>query len=252
MSRSFFFLFCLFLLFPTWATADPLDDEILEIVKDFQIHMGRLDPNTQYTVVVRFFIDSTTKKPNRLTEEIERTLIETIIDRLGDRRNLMVLERNRLQDLEREMTFDTDGQMTWDKRMFQKLGAGFLITGSVTGYSDSVRIRAKMVDIATGAIISSSRANVRLEDLDPVLKCDYAKKEEKPKVSAPSLEQENEHQPSRGKGSGFDQEQDSRQQNIGRHCCDVYGVPRCQLGAPGFLGAPCFCFGIPGQGYICP
>ncbi|NCC25977.1 MAG: hypothetical protein EOM25_12420, partial [Deltaproteobacteria bacterium] len=111
---------------PIAALADPLDDEIEGIVKDFQIHMNRLDPATKYHVVVRFFIDSTSKKANRLTDEIERTLVETIIDRLGDRQNIIVLERNRLKDLDREMTFDTDGEMTWDKQMFPKPGEGFL------------------------------------------------------------------------------------------------------------------------------
>ncbi|NCC26161.1 MAG: hypothetical protein EOM25_13355 [Deltaproteobacteria bacterium] len=253
---------------PRLVLADPLDDEIEGIVKDFQIHMNRLDPGKTYHVVVRFFIDSTTKKTNRLTEEIERTLIETVIDRLGDRQNIVVLERNRLKDLDREMTFDTDGEMTWDKKMFQKIGAGFLITGSVTGYSDHVRIRAKMIDILTGAIVTGARAKVRLDELDPVLAADYKSEEDKKKVSAPSVKPKEETQaepnwpPSYDDSSGnqnnlfsdeYEPYQQQQPQTMGWHCCDYYyNMPQCTMNAPGPLGSPCFCLGIPGQGYVCP
>ncbi|NCC24877.1 MAG: hypothetical protein EOM25_06725 [Deltaproteobacteria bacterium] len=162
-----------FLSAPFSVQADALDDEINAMVKDFQIHLSRLDPQKKYHVVVRFFVDADTGNPNRLTDEIERTLIGALIDRLGDRQNLVVLERRRLQDLDRELTFDTDGRMTWDKKMFEKFGAGFLITGTVSGYSDHARIRARMVDILTGAIVASAQSKIRFDEMDPLLSTHY-------------------------------------------------------------------------------
>ncbi|HKC23744.1 MAG TPA: hypothetical protein VKF32_03330 [Thermoanaerobaculia bacterium] len=43
-----------------------------------------------------------------------------------------------------------------------------------------------------------------------------------------------------------------RQETAARRCCDGFGRPWCALQAPIPVGAPCFCYGVPGSGNGCP
>ncbi|GEM_PF-5257177 len=242
------------------AGADELRRNLEDVVNDFDRQLAQVGAEAKYTVVVHSFIDVESKKGNRLTREVEGTLIDLLIDRLRGRRNIMVLERDRLGDLDKELTFDTKGELTWDKKMFQKLGAGSLITGSVDKRSKYVLIRAKMVDILTGEIQSSSSTRVYLDELDAALLKDYEEKKEPPKKEAPKKEPEPQQQQQPQQQSQPQQQYPPPQQypggynqpyqNMGYYCCDAWGNPRCVLVEPLPIGSPCFCYGQ-GSGYVC-
>lgn len=59
------------------------------------------------------------------------------------------------------------------KKLGKKLGAGFLITGSISKLGKHIKIRAKMIDIVTGEILASSSVRVRLDEIEKSLLDDY-------------------------------------------------------------------------------
>ena len=244
--------------------ADELENALEDIVKDFERHIGRLDENTKYHIVVRSFIDEHSKKRKKLSIEIENSLIDIIIEKFRFKKNIVVLERERIKTLDDEFAFDTKGELTWDKKMFKKLGAGFIITGSFTKLSKYVKIRATMIDILTGQVIASSNGRVYLDEIDPGLIDDYPSEEsgarpsergpepvegQVPRSGAPAA-------PPAGTYPQYPQSQYPSQpqypqapatpQVAAYFCCDGFGNRRCQLYQPVPVGSPCFCIG---QGY---
>lgn len=167
------FIIPLCILDPVECYADELEEELTEIVQDFERHIGMAYIHTKLYIVTHSFIDSYTRKPMRICREVENTLVDIVIEKFRVNKNIVVLERDRLQALEKEATFDSGGELTWDKKMFKKLGAGFIITGSVNKLSNYLKIRAKMIDIITGEVVASSRAKVLLSEIDSSLLSDY-------------------------------------------------------------------------------
>jgi len=165
--------------------ADELEEELTEIVQDFERHVGMAFPNTKLYIVVHSFIDSYSREPKKICREVENTLVDIVIETFRVNRNIVVLERDRIQALEKEATFDSGGEMTWDKKMFKKLGAGFIITGSVNKLSRYLKIRAKMIDIVTGEVVASSNAKVLLSEIDSSLLSDYEVETQKRRFAKP-------------------------------------------------------------------
>ena len=94
-----FFIISLFFFisfeFPaTPCIASELEQSLEEIVQDFQRHIKNIQGDKKYYIVVRSFIDIYTKKPKKISIEIENTLIDKIIDRFANNKNIIVLERN--------------------------------------------------------------------------------------------------------------------------------------------------------------
>ena len=172
-----------FLLVPAPAVlADELDSAAGEIIQDFQRHIGAPVEGRKYYVVVRSFVDQDSSKPTKICREVEDALVEQILDRFADRKDIVVLDRTRVEALEKEVAFEADRTRfstdEWTKKMGKKLGAGYLITGTVSKQARHVKIRAKMIDIVTSQVVASASSNVGIEDLDPGVLSDYPRDKE--------------------------------------------------------------------------
>ncbi len=163
--------------YPSICSADVLEDELEEIIQDFQRHINVINKKKKYYIVVRSFVDKKTKKPNTLTEEVESILIDIMIDRFSEKKNIVILERERIEAIEKEIAFETNAthfqHNAWEQKLGKKIGAGFLITGKISKRSKTLKIRAKMIDLITGEILSSSSGKVRIDELDKDLIIDY-------------------------------------------------------------------------------
>ncbi|MBF0224797.1 MAG: hypothetical protein HQK76_05005 [Desulfobacterales bacterium] len=254
----------------TYAWADDLEKNLLEIIQDFERHIGNADINKKYYIVVRSFIDTPSNKRKRISAEIEDSLVDIIIEMFRDKKNIIVLERKRIEALEKEVADEANNihfeEGVLEKKLGKKLGAGFLITGTISKLSKSLRIRAKMIDIITGEIISSSSCNVRLDEIDPAFISDYddEKQTSKPKKEEPKHSTQKVKTTSKEVKpvNSYNQDQDPGQwapnpapntpsyQPMGNFCCDIWGNKRCQLVQPVPVGTSCFCVGQ-GWGYAC-
>ena len=174
---AFFLLLLSSFFYSSICNADILEDELEEIIQDFQRHINVINKKQKYYIVVRSFIDKKTKKANTLTEEVESILIDIMIDRFSEKKNIVILERERIEAIEKEIAFETNAthfqHNAWEQKLGKKIGAGFLITGTISKRSKSLKIRAKMIDLITGEILSSSSGNVRLDEIDKDLIKDY-------------------------------------------------------------------------------
>lgn len=238
---------------PAPCIAGELETGVREIVQDFERHILNAGIDKKYYVVVRSFVDRDTEKPKIICSEIEDALVDVIIEKFSALQNIVVLERKRIEALEKEVHFETDQTHfqagEWDKKLGKKLGAGFLITGTVAKMSSKIKIRAKMVDIVTGAVLASSSVRVPIDEIDESLLADY---ESVKKKKAGSGRPGKDAQP-----YGSDSNKDFYNQGgvqpaaaMGVFCCDAFGNRRCQLVEPMPLGSSCFCIGQ-GWGVVC-
>lgn len=181
-----------FSVFAHPAQADELDNAAGEIVQDFQRHIGQVPEGQKYYVVVRSFTDQDSGRSTKVCREVEDSIVEQVLERFVEKRNIIVLERSRIESLEKEVAFEANrthfSSDDWTKKMGKKLGAGFLITGTVSKQSRQVKIRAKMIDISTSQVIASSSSGVRLDDLDPGLFSDYQKEKDAEPASKPAAQ----------------------------------------------------------------
>ena len=172
--------------------ADELDNAVGEIVQDFQRHIGQVPEGQKYYVVVRSFSDQDSGKATKVCREVEDSIVEQVLERFAEKRNIIVLERSRIESLEKEVAFEANrthfSTDDWTKKMGKKLGAGFLITGTVSKQSRQVKIRAKMIDITTSQVVASSSSSVRLDDLDPGLFSDYPKEKDAEPAAKPATQ----------------------------------------------------------------
>ncbi len=173
-----YFIFMMFFL--PWVLnchADELKEALDEVVEDFTESMDTKDSSKKYYVVVRSFIDKETRKPKIISKEIESNIIEAIQSRFKKQKNVVVLERDRLEAIEKEVNTETDGthfkMNEWKKKLGVKIGAGFLITGTTSQLTKHLKIRVKMINIVTGVLLTSSSAKISWDNLDSALTHDY-------------------------------------------------------------------------------
>ena len=143
------------------------------------------------------------------------------------------------------MAFETDAthfkEDAWSKKLGKKLGAGFLITGTISKMSKHLKIHARMIDIVKGSILSGSSCKIRFDEIDETLISDYIQKK---KPSKPTYTQKDPD------FNNFEKENYPDNSDFGNFCCDQFGIKRCQLFNPVIIGSPCFCAGQ-GWGVTC-
>ncbi|MBF0227612.1 MAG: hypothetical protein HQK76_19365 [Desulfobacterales bacterium] len=161
--------------------AQDLKNSLSAIVDNMEKHIGGVESQKLYSIVVQSFIDETIQKPSSLTKEIEETLIDLLTERFRYKKNIMILERDRIEALEKVIFQEAQMEGThftqdaWKAKLGEKVGAGFLVTGYLTENDDEVRIRVKLIDIVKGNILESSI-------------CQFSKASNKDKVNNSSIE----------------------------------------------------------------
>ncbi len=171
--------FLLVLAMPGSVRSGELEDGLLRIVQDFQRHIGQVPPGQKYTVVVRFFETEENHKPAWICERIESILVNHLVERFSDKKEIEVLDRRRVQAMDAEIAFTADPSHSgassgdWVRKFGQKKGAGFLITGTTARMTRDLEITANMIDVVSGSVVASSHVKVPLDSIDPMLFRDY-------------------------------------------------------------------------------
>ena len=163
-------LFILFLIttiffYPVCSKADDLDKNIENIVKDFEQKIGDVETEKDYFIVVRSFFDKHTKKPSKLSEEIDDIIFQIIIDKYLGKKILVIFNWKSTKPLEKKATVNVQEvyykQGIWQKKLVENFGKGFLVTGATEAVAEFVEINAELIDMATGKVLTSSKATIK-------------------------------------------------------------------------------------------
>jgi len=125
------FSLCVLFIYAPSCNADALEKTLDEIVQDFERHIGNVAGEKKYYVVVRSFIDSQTKKPKKISTEIEDTLVDKIIERFSDKKKLLCLKGSVLKRLKKKSLLrpmrSTLNQVYWTGNLVKNLELVFLL-----------------------------------------------------------------------------------------------------------------------------
>ncbi|MBF0227592.1 MAG: hypothetical protein HQK76_19265 [Desulfobacterales bacterium] len=147
--------------------------EVESIVKSFEINILSSQPNKEYPIVIGTFLDADINKTNKFTREMEKIFVDVLVDRFRNNKNIQIYERKDLGRLEEAVFQETNEihfiQNQWQEKLGKKASAGFIITGDVSQLTDKFQVRAKLIDIVTGRILSSSTQEIPIFNVDKKL-----------------------------------------------------------------------------------
>jgi TolB-like protein len=125
------------------------------------------------------------------------TLSKYIIDELpnyivGNKKEIVVVERQRLDIIENEIAFQLSGDVSDTEvvSIGEKIGAKLVVTGAISQIGDSLRLNIKIIDVKTARLIGSNSCDIKIDRKVRALLSDNGKldvpvasaeKQEKPK-----------------------------------------------------------------------
>ncbi|HEY6210873.1 MAG TPA: CsgG/HfaB family protein, partial [Vicinamibacterales bacterium] len=94
-------------------------------------------------------------------------IAETLITELGRIPDLTLVERTRLNEAQKEIKLGQSGLVdpATAQTMGRLLGADSVVIGSVQKVGDTLRIQARIVEVATAQVRESARVDGRADDL---------------------------------------------------------------------------------------
>ena len=99
------------------------------------------------------------------TKELSNFIIQELSDAFANTGNVTVVERRRLEVLQAELDFNMSSSVNdaTAKRIGEFVGAGILISGSISPYRDMYRMRIQAIVTDTAAVKGSRTLNVKYD-----------------------------------------------------------------------------------------